>query len=380
MFLEKTLEKNLGFVLNTASLHQKGEIAPDSYVIDVNTFEYNAKVMIEKAKQKNIRLFFMLKQVGRNPYLAKKLVDLGYSGAVVVDFKEAEIMMKNHIPIGNVGHLVQPPKCYLEKLIQYGCEVFTVFSLEKCREINEICAKLSQKQKVIIKVYQDEDIFYSMQEGGVHLQNLQAFLEELKQLQYIEVVGATSFPCFLYSEEHKKITTTNNYKTVLKATEILKSNGIKVEIVNLPSSSCSVLIEDLDSSLENVVLEPGHGLSGTTPYHAYHDSFEIPCVVYLSEISHHYKNQSYCYGGGHYRRSKIKNAIVFKKSYYDEDIVSAGNDEAIDYYFKLQNQHEISSTVIMAFRFQIFVTRSNVVLIEDDKIVGVYNSLGDKYE
>ncbi len=102
--------------------------------------------------------------------------------------------------------------------------------------------------------------------------------------------------------------------------------------------------------------------------------------MYLSEISHHYQNQSYCYGGGHYRRSHVQNAIVFKDYYYDEDKVTPASDEAIDYYFKLNEMHPISSTVIMAFRFQMFVSRSNVVLIENSNVVGVYNGLGDCYE
>ena len=73
----------------------------------------------------------MLKQIGRNPYLAKQLMDMGYKGAVVVDFREAEIMMQHHIPIGNVGHLVQVPKGLLPKVVAYKPEVITVFSLEK---------------------------------------------------------------------------------------------------------------------------------------------------------------------------------------------------------------------------------------------------------
>ncbi|WP_438869132.1 hypothetical protein, partial [Rhodovulum adriaticum] len=46
-----------------------------------------------------------------------------------------------------------------------------------------------------------------------------------------------------------------------------------------------------------------------------------------------------------------------------------------------EDEEEVSSIVLMAFRFQIFVCRSNVVLVEGIKgekprIVGVFNSLG----
>ena len=33
-------------------------------------------------------------------------------------------------------------------------------------------------------------------------------------------------------------------------------------------------------------IEPGHGLTGTTPLHAVEDLPETPAVVYLSEVSH----------------------------------------------------------------------------------------------
>ncbi len=79
-------------------MHQSGLIQPDSYVIDVDTFLENAALMLKEAKKMGIRLFFMLKQVGRNPYLAGKLIELGFEGAVVVDYKEARIMMDHGIP------------------------------------------------------------------------------------------------------------------------------------------------------------------------------------------------------------------------------------------------------------------------------------------
>lgn len=54
---------------------------PDSYLIDMDVLIDNAKKILEAAKVRNIRLYFMLKQLGRNPYIAKKLVELGYEGA-----------------------------------------------------------------------------------------------------------------------------------------------------------------------------------------------------------------------------------------------------------------------------------------------------------
>ena len=122
----------------------------------------------------------MLKQLGRNPYIAKKLVELGYDGAVVVDFKEAQVMMKHDIPISNVGHLVQPPKAMLQALVNYHCTYFTVFSLEKIKDINECAKKAGIVQKLLIKVVGENDMIYSGQTAGFHLNELDELIKRSK--------------------------------------------------------------------------------------------------------------------------------------------------------------------------------------------------------
>ena len=61
--------------------------------------------------------------------------------------------------------------------------------------------------------------------------------------------------------------------------------------------------------------------------------------------------------------------------------VTPPTDESIDYHFELSENCNVSDTVIMAFRTQIFVTRSNVALVRginkgEPKIIGVYDSQG----
>ena len=152
MFLDKLQERNNNLIDAAIKMHQKGLIIPDSYVIDVDTLIENARFMLKEANKKNIKLLFMLKQLGRNPYIAKKLVELGYEGAVVVDFNEARIMMDNNIPIGNVGNLVQTPNAMIDKLVEYGVGVMTVFSMEKLEKINQSAEKLNKVQNIIINL------------------------------------------------------------------------------------------------------------------------------------------------------------------------------------------------------------------------------------
>ncbi|PJJ28127.1 alanine racemase [Lacrimispora celerecrescens] len=384
MFLEQTLKRNPELIKASFELHQSGLIQPDSYVIDVDTFLDNAAFMLKEAKKKEIRLFFMLKQAGRNPYLAGKLVELGYEGAVVVDYKEAKVMMDHQIPIANVGHLVQIPTAQVEEIVAYRPQLITVYSEEKISQIHQAAKKLGLSQEIILRVTSDSDMIYSGQTAGFHIDALKVLAERVKtQYPCVRIAGVTSFPCFLYEETAHDLNPTNNMDTVRFAAKILKECGIQVTIVNTPSGSCTYALNKIREMGGNCA-EPGHGLTGTTPMHAYHMLEEVPCVTYVSEISHNFKRQAYCFGGGYYRRSHVKSALVGTSfdNYTEMGIIPPSN-ESIDYHFGLTKEGTVGDTVVMAFRYQIFVTRSDVVLLEGLKkkkpqIVGIYDSMGKK--
>jgi len=381
MFLKKVKSENPELVEAAFLLHQNGKILPDSYMVDMDSLLENAKKMLKKADEHKIRLYFMLKQIGRNPYIAKKLMKVGFAGAVVVDFKEAQIMMHNNIPIGNIGHLVQIPTAMINEVVKYRPEVITVYSIEKAMQISRAAAAQGIVQKLLLRVYDENDMIYSSQTAGFHIKEIKNITEKIQQFSGVEVVGVTSFPCYVYSEEKMDFVATNNLNTVMKAVEILKSIGISPEIINTPSANCCVTLDMMKKDGGNCG-EPGHGLTGTTPAHAEKIMDEKTCVVYVSEISHDFGGKSYCYGGGHYRRSHMKNALIGTTiEDAEESEVIAPELEGIDYHFGLNKKFAVGDTVIMAFRFQVFVTRADVVLVEGiqsgkPKIVGIYDSLG----
>ena len=72
MFLEKTIRRNPALVQTSFDLHQKGLILPDTYVIDLDALLANAKHIIESAQKYDLKMYFMLKQLGRNPIIAKE--------------------------------------------------------------------------------------------------------------------------------------------------------------------------------------------------------------------------------------------------------------------------------------------------------------------
>ena len=386
MFLNQTIRRNRELAETAFMLHQEGRILPDSYVVDVDAFLENARRLLHKAEENHIKLYFMLKQIGRNPYLAKALVELGYSGAVVVDYREGLVMMRHNIPIGNVGHLVQVPGALIKNMVAYGPEVMTVYSREKIMEIQAAAAELGRRQALMLRVYGDFDMIYSGQTAGFHLDELKETAIWIKtECPQLEIKGVTSFPCYLYDETAGEVLPTRNLETVKCAVEILKTCGVDVTLVNTPSATCCHTIDKMVEFGGNCG-EPGHGLSGTTPMHAEHDLEEIPAVVYVSEVSHNFMGNAYCFGGGHYRRSHVKHVLVGKSLKDSRDLtVIPPTDESIDYHFGISEECTVGDTAVMAFRFQIFVTRSDVALVKGirkgcPEIIGIYDSQGRKKE
>ncbi len=86
-----------------------GYTASDSWVIHVDQVLENGKRLIETARLYGIELYLMTKQFGRNPWLAEKLLALGYSGIVAVDYKEARVMRRAGLPVAHQGHLAANP-------------------------------------------------------------------------------------------------------------------------------------------------------------------------------------------------------------------------------------------------------------------------------
>lgn len=378
MFLPKTINTRPRLIECAKELHASGQIIPDTYILDVDMIIENAKLQLEAAKANGVELFFMLKQIGRNPYIGKLLQEMGYAGAVVVDYKEALVMIDNNIHIGNVGHLVQVPRSVLEKIILSQPEFFTVFSMEIMAEINAICIKHNLTQKVMLKVIDFEnDFIYEGQYGGFELKDLTSNFDQFKSFKNLDICGLTAFPCILKDAESGKFGETPNAITLKKAQAILNENGFNITIMNMPSASSTYSMELLNK-LGATHGEPGHAITGTTPHHNDITTGEQVAMIYVTEVSHSLDGESYCYGGGHYRRSHVDKALVEDQL----SKVTPPSDESIDYYFKLSGEHHYGQTVLMNFRTQIFVTRSHVALVtgiesDNPQVIGIYDSQGN---
>lgn len=370
MFLEATKRRNPALIKAGVSLHQLGEIPPNTYVIDVDTLRENIRKMVKTAKEKNMALYFMSKQLGRFPEVAKLIVANGIEKAVAVDFDEGKVLADHGIAIGNIGHLVQPGKHQWNEVLSWKPEVVTIFSYERAKQLSDAALRLGVTQDILLKVVGPEDQIFQGQEGGILLDDLSSATEKIGELGGVEIVGVTNFPNLRLSEEKSKMIPTNNLTTLLEAKEVLQQKGIKLKQVNGPSgTSCETIPFLAGSGVTHT--EPGHGLTGTTPLHAYKDLPEKPAIIYVTEVSHQYQGKYQVIAGGFYGRSNMKGCLVG----HDPDSISnryvdaqAGRPETIDYYGSIDTPAdfsiEIGDTAIFSFRTQIFVTRSHVALVE----------------
>lgn len=389
MFLDMTIKRNSGLIKSAIELHRKGEIGPNSYVLDIDAIKTNAIKLVDSAKKNNIELYMMLKQLGRNPEVAKIIEECGIEKAVAVDPWEAIVLGKAGIKLGNVGHLVQIPSRMIKEILFYEPEVITVFTFDKAKEISEVALELGIKQDILLKVVGLKDMIYDGQVGGFKEEELIEKAREIKKLQGVNIVGITAFPCFLYDFNEGQIKKTDNFDTVIRCTEKLKRElDIEIKQINTPSVN-TIASLPLLAQLGSTHGEPGHALTGTTPLHEYEVSDEMPAMVYVTEVSHCFEDKAYVYGGGFYRRSNMKTAMVGTDFEAMKDNMLEAEEilpESIDYYgtLKIGNKKVmVGDTVIYSFRTQIFVTRSEVVLVEgiqnnNPKVIGVYDNLGKK--
>lgn len=383
MFLDKLIERNPALAEYAFESVNEGSIIPDTYILDLDVIKENGRKMVEAAKPLGIDLYFMLKQIGRNPLIGKALIEVGFKGAVTVDYKEALVMIDGGVHISNVGHLVQIPKHALKKILASKPDYVTVYSIKKIEEINKVCKELNLKQKLLIRVTDDDSHLYSGQIAGFNTSELKDVVKKIEELENVEVGGITAFPALLYSETENDILPTENINAKERAIKILDELGYKDINVNLPSATCCHSLPLL-AKLGAKSGEPGHGLTGTTPLHKHNNEAENVGYCYVSEVSHNFKDKAYCYGGGTYRRGHMENCLV-GKSYKDamRAKITPPDMDSIDYHFEIDRNFDVSDIVLTCFRAQVFTTRSNVAVVKGlsigkPELLGTYNSLGEK--
>ncbi|MFJ2705505.1 YhfX family PLP-dependent enzyme [Streptomyces sp. NPDC087428] len=384
MFLDTVLTRNPGLVDAAAALHRNGEIPPDTYVVDLDAVEANAKLLAAEAERLGLSLWFVVKQLGRNPELIRAIAR-HIPRSAAIDPAEARTLHAAGAQPGNLGHLVQIPRRALPEMLAWRPETVTVFDLANARAVSDAARELGFVQDVLIRLEGADGAVYPGQEGGVPLGRLDAFAKEAEALDGIRIAGVTAFPCVLCDPGTGVPAATPNFGLALRARELLAARGhhdLKLSAPSATSMASLPLLAELGATHG----EPGHALTGTTPLHALDPAQpEMPAYVYVSEVAHTLDDgRPAIFGGGFYTRSHIRSALLPRTG--TRLGVQKAPAENIDYYRLLDAparaaDARIGDTALLAFRTQIFVTRSTVAVVSglasgNPRLNGLYDAHG----
>ena len=390
MFLWKLKERNPNFIKAATELHRSGQIGPTTYVIDLDTIEKNARIIKEEANNCGLLLYPMTKQIGRNPLVAKIMLE-GTRGAVAVDIDGVKSLVKSNLPIGHVGHLLQTPLNDIAFVLKNAKpEVITVFSVEKALQISKVAKELKVTQDVLLRIAGNNCFFYPMQEGGFPEDEVLTAAKDISRLDNVNVVGVTSFPVLVFNPNNKKVETTYNFDAVIKSAEKLEKNGFQVTQINAPGTTSSSVMRILKNKGATHI-EPGHGFAGMTPLHVFENLPEIPAVLWVTEISHYYNGYFYAYGYGFGPDTLACGEYDVTgftgnspDNIFDNQLVVDDYYPAMDYIIKLKDAKGVSvgDTVIFGFRQQISFTTSKVAIVKGiqtgkPELLGIYDRTGN---
>lgn len=405
-FLEKTVEKNPGLIRSAVSLHQEGQIPPNTLLLDIDAFSSNASIIKDEAERVGLRLYFMTKQIGRNPIVARKVTEDGRAKTVAVDIQDAKALHYNGVSLGHVGNVSQIGNQELRAVVgNMRPEVVSVFTVQKAEAASRAAVENDVNQDLLIRVRDDDDLVPVGTSAGIHLDDLEDAVREIRKLPNVYIVGVTTWPAITYTNAREP-EAAPNFRTLLTAAERLERLGIEITQINAPGNTSFAALQYLkDQGATHV--EPGSALSGHTTLNLHDGSPESPAAVYVTEVSHYADGEAWVLGGGFFLDDppvpeledfvKERHALVGADSneIFDSRVPftgvggnAPGSFGGIDYYGTLGADSSIVSvgdTVVMGFRTQAFVTRANVGVVENastgnPKLLGLFDVQGHRLD
>ncbi|MDQ0390592.1 alanine racemase [Labrys monachus] len=368
MFLDLIRRRNPALVEQVIALHQAGKLPANTYVIDLDAVEANARHIAGVAGRHGLKTYAMTKQMGRNASFCRAAMRGGIGKAVAVDMECARATHRAGMGLGHLGHLVQVPRAEADAAASLVPDHWTVFSLEKAREAAAAAHRLGRRQDILLRIVAEGDRFYRGHEGGLPAAEVALLAEAVDAIEGARFAGITSFPTQLFDGASASVKPTANLATLERAAEALARAGRRGIEINTPGTTSAEILPMLAAAGATQV-EPGHGLTGTTPLHVVRDLPETPAVVYLSEVSHLIGGEAFCFGGGLYIDPVFPDypvkAIVAREPTVS-DAALAGVEipvpASIDYYGMVDAsgavRPRVGDSVVFGFRPQAFVTRA----------------------
>lgn len=395
MFLRSLLDKNPAFVEAVVALHQDGSIPANSYAIDLDAVASNTSLLVDEAKKLGLTVYAMTKQLGRAPGALAAMSGAGVDGYVAVDMACARPISANGHNLGHIGHLVQVAAAEAGEAMAMQPDYWTVFSPNKAAEASA-AVRRGRVQNLLVRVFGPGDKFYTGHEGGIPLDELPAMIDHIAELPGVRLAGLTTFPALLFDPSSDRARVTPNMATLARAAESarrhLGRDHEELLQINAPGTTSTAVLAQLAEAGATQV-EPGHGLTGTTPLHAVDNLPEQPAVCYISEIAHIHQGTPFCFGGGFYIDPVFGDyqttAVVARdpgEAATKPVPVDIPDPATIDYYAKLSLESDRTlsegDTVVFGFRIQAFVTRAFVAGVAgvqsgSPSVAGIWDVLGN---
>ena len=368
MFLDVLTRRNPGFVEAVVALHQAGELPANAYALDLDGIRENARVLRAAGESHSLEVFAMAKQFGRNPAVLRVLREEGLDRTVAVDMDDARAADRHGMRLGHVGHLVQVPWAEADAAAGMSPDNWTVFNDGKAAEAARASQAIGREQALLARIHAEGDTFYPGHEGGFPAADVVAVAERLDGLDGARFAGVTSFPALLFDQRTGEVRPTPNLATLQQAAERLRDAGVREVRINAPGTTSSGTFGVLAEHGATQV-EPGHGITGTTPLHAVRDLPERPAVLYVTEVSHHHGGRAYAFGGGMYVDPVFSEYQIRALVGREPSLAALRRHDAflpppaaIDYYGQLDPTEgrlpAPGETVVFGFRVQAFVTRA----------------------
>jgi len=294
------LRRNPQFVEAAVELHQAGRIPANSCVLDLDAIETNAAGLCRQAHRLGLTVYAMTKQIGRAPGALAAMTAGGVDGYVAVDMACARPIARHGHSLGHLGHLVQVPRAEAGEAAGLDPDYWTIFSENKAEEAAAAAAhRHGRLQQLLVRVFAEGDTFYPGHEGGVALEDLPAMIDRIAGLPGAEFAGLTTFPALLFDSASGGARLTPNAETLARAAEIARGHPACPQTleINAPGTTSTEVLGMLAEAGATQV-EPGHGLTGTTPPPRFRSSalslgswatdrvtstFDVALVAYLDE-------------------------------------------------------------------------------------------------
>ncbi|KFN11766.1 alanine racemase [Bacillus pseudomycoides] len=258
--------------------------------VNLDAVKHNVREFKKRVNDKNIAMMAAVKANGYGHgavEVAKAAIEAGVNQLAVafvdegIELREAGVT----VPILVLGYT---PVDVAKDAIGYDI-MMTVYRIEDLKGINEIAKQLEKKAHIQVK------IDTGMSRIGLQEEEVAPFLEELKNMKYIEIEGM--FTHYSTADEINKIYTNMQTSLFEKAVNAAKEMGIHLPYIHSSNSAGSM---ELSNTFQNMV-RVGIGIYGMYP------SKEVDYTVVslqpalslkskVAHIKHAKKNRGVSYG------------------------------------------------------------------------------------